>query len=222
MDGPTSERITTQEIIEAITTTLANARTLGEPYQSKADEHLGPIEAILARIGLESRQAKDALQREEADLAQLDQKAETIVDTRADEIWNRLGCPDYDPIYNILFPFAAQDATTLQNKAERLSVAADLLSHALHPKMDPAHATLVAQEFRTLAAQFNDHLYVLAKLQSRKTSLEAFEASVARIGLLELGTLRRTLRNMGVDDTDIKSAVPPPVSIRLMGPKSSR
>jgi hypothetical protein len=222
MDEPASERITTQEIIDAITTTLANARAEGEPYQSKAEEHLAAFEAILLRIGIESRHAGDSIKRENSELTLLDQKATTLIDAHADDIWARLGCPDYDPIYNILFPSALPDITPFQIKAERLSVVADLLSSGIHRKIDRARANVIAQEIRALATEYNDHLYVLAKHQSRKTSLEAFEASVARIGLLELGTLRRTLRSMGMDELEIKSVVPPPISIRLMGPKSSR
>jgi hypothetical protein len=68
MDDPASKRITTQEIIDAISTTLANAPIKGDPNQSKADEHIGPIPAILVRIGLDIRNAKDALKRKKYEL----------------------------------------------------------------------------------------------------------------------------------------------------------
>lgn len=220
MDGFASERITTQEMIEALTMTLANARTEGEPYQSKAEVHLGPIEAILLHIGIERRNGDEALQHEQTKLEHLDQKAETIVDKRANEIWELIGCPDYDPIYSILFPSAAQDGATIQSKAERLSVVADLLSNAMHPKIESAHATLVAQEFRSLYNAYQDHFAEISKRQLRKKSLDDFEASVACIGLLALGTLRRTLRTMGVEDLDIQTVVPPPVSSRRIAPRS--
>jgi hypothetical protein len=217
MDSPASERITIEEMVEAVTTTLANARAEGEPYKRTAEEQLGPIEAILRRITLERIDAEAALTREETELEQLDEQVETVIQTSADEIWDRLGCPDYDPIYNILFPSVTDGTSTGQAKANRLSVVADLLTSGMHPKIDRAHAALVAQKIRALAEEYHERLYVLSKHQVRKTSLDGFEASVARIGLLELGTLRRTLRNMGVDDTNIKSVVPPPVSSRRAG-----
>jgi hypothetical protein len=222
MDGPNSERITTREIIDAITSTLANARTEGEPYQSKTEEHLGAMEAILLRIHLEMHDVKDALKQKDDELERLDNDTELVVQTHADEIWTQLGCPDYDPIYTILFPSTTQKESTFQAKAEHLSVVADILSSGMHPKIDRVYAAITARTIREFVATYHELLANRYKLQVRKTSLEAFEASVARIGLLELGKLRRTLRSMGLDDTDIKSVVLPPASIRLMGPKTNR
>lgn len=225
MDGPTSERITTPEIVEAITTTLANARMEGDPYKCKAEEHLGPIEAILLRIGLDQIEVQADLKREETALEDLIRKSDALLENHADELWNRLGCPDYDPIYNILFPSASTTHQMLrsthpfQARAEHLSLIADVLSNGMHPKIERAHALLVAEEMRSLATEIHERLHALAKCKFRKTALDAFEDSAARIGLLELGTLRRALRNLGLDDTRIKSVVLPPISIRRVPPK---
>jgi hypothetical protein len=226
MDGPLSERISTPEIVEAITTTLANARVEGDPYTSKAEEHLGPIEAILLQIGLDRIDVQTALKREETALENLVRKTDTVLEARSEELWSHLGCPNYDPIYNILFPPVSATHELLrmshpfQAPAEHLSLIADLLSSGMHPKIDRDLGLHVAQEVRALATEFHDHLHVLSKHKFRKSALDAFEASVARIGLLELGTLRRALRTMGLDDSRIKLVVPPPVSMRRPGPKS--
>lgn len=225
MDGPQSERITTPELVESITTTLANARIEGDPYKSKAEAHLGPIEAILLRIAHERSDNQAALKREETELEELVRKADAFLEQHADDLWARLGCPDYDPIYNILFPSVSAShelprfSNPFQGQAQHLSLLADLLSHGIHPKIERAHAGHVAQEMRALAAEFQEHLYALSKHETRKTALDSFEAAVARIGLLELTTLRRTLRSLGLDDLRIKSVVPAPVSSRRFGPK---
>jgi hypothetical protein len=137
MDEPASERITTQEIIDAITTTLANARAEGEPYQSKAEEHLAAFEAILLRIGIESRHAGDSIKRENSELTLLDQKATTLIDAHADDIWARLGCPDYDPIYNILFPSALTGHHTLSNQSRTFVRAGGFTEQRHTPKNRP-------------------------------------------------------------------------------------
>lgn len=219
MEGPVSERITTREIIEALTTTLTNARIEGDPYKSPAEEHLAAIVAILLRLALERHDLEKALQDKRADLERLDHDCELFLNTRADEIWNELGCPDYDPIYNILFPSTATSGSNIPERIERLSVVADLLSSGVHPRINLTRAALAAEEIRALAEKCHEFLFVLSKLQTRKSALGAFEASVARIGLLELGTLRKKLRGMGLDDSDIKSVVPPPVSSRRISLK---
>ncbi|MBK9264398.1 MAG: hypothetical protein IPM54_31940 [Polyangiaceae bacterium] len=221
MDDPTSERITTAEMIEAITMALANARFEGDPCKCKAEEHLAPIEAILQRIARDKKDVERALAREEKALENLDRQAEALVQSHGEEIWRLLGCPDYDPIYNILFPSAATVEAEARAKIERLSLIADLLSNHVHPKIDRAYATSANLEFQTIVEDYQERIYLLSKHQFKKSALDAFEASVARIGLLELGTLRRHLRGMGIDDSLVMTIVPPPVSSRRMGPKSS-
>jgi hypothetical protein len=214
MDMSASERITIPEMIDAITTTLANARLEGEPYKSKAEEHLAPIEAILARIGLDKRDVDSATRGIEAENKDLDRRAEALVLEHTDEIWTQLGCPDYDPIYNILFPYTAFDNIQIRAKAERLSLLADLLSSNVHPKIDRVYAARAALEIRSVASDYQKNIYFLSQHEFKMNALQAFEASVARVGLLELGTLRKSFRGMGIDDSLVKSIVPPPMSTR--------
>lgn len=214
MDGPASERLTTPEFIEALTTTLANARDEGEPYQSLAEKHLGPLEAILQKIAHERYLNHSAIGIAHNDLNTLERKTEFLISKYAIEIWEQLGSPDFDPIYNILFPSSAPESQSFQAQAERLTLVAELLKNRLHPRIDAAHAECAATEMLAFAAQFNENIFVLSKHQTREKVLDALEASVARTGLLELGSLRRALRSLGLDDTRIKSVVPPPVSSR--------
>jgi len=222
MDEPASERITTAELVDTLMTTLANARLEGEPYKSQAEEQLGPIEVILARIVLDRHDVETALKREQTALEQLASRTETLFHAHADNVWEKLGCPDYDPIYNILFPSTPLEAGAHRGQAERLSLVADLLNGGIHPKIDRVQAAAIANELRGLAAEYHERLYGLFKHQNRKNALDTFEASVARIGLLELGTLRRALRSMGVDDTRIKSVVLAPLSTRRISIKTPK
>lgn len=214
MDGPASERITIPEIIDAVTSALANARIEGEPYKSKAEEYLGPFETILLRISLERMDTRNALHEVQTTLDRLTRQAEATLDKKADELWEHLGSPDYDPIYNLMFPSAPPSTTDARAFAERLSLVADLLSAGMHPKIDRTRAAFAAQEIRQISEEFHEQLYVLLKHQGRDTALDNLEASVARIGLLELGSLRRALRGCGADENRIKSVVPPPISSR--------
>jgi hypothetical protein len=222
MDESSSDRITTPEMLEAILTTLSNARAEGEPYSGPTEEHLGPIEAIVLHIARERHDVDTALKREETEMDKFDRQIEASIHGHADLIWDQLGCPDYDPIFNILFPPAvppsAAPSAHMDNahreRAERLLVMADMLNCGLHPKIDRAVASRIAQEIRALADRYNEHAYARSKHQIRKNALNALEASVARIGLLQLGTLRRALRAVGVDDTHIRTVVPAPVSSR--------
>lgn len=220
MDGPFSERVTVPELVDTITTTLAHARAEGDPYKREAEALLGPIETILQRIALERHDLDVATQHERTILEQLEDQAEAELHAHADKIWEHLGCPDYDPIYTVLFPSRSPGPHAFEAQAEQLSLAADLLSSGIHPKIDRIRGAQVAQEIRMMAERFRAHLLALSKYQARQTSLNALEASVARIGLLELSTLRRTLRSMGLDDTRIKFVVPAPVSSRRVPMKS--
>lgn len=220
MEGPFSERVTIPELVDAITTTLAHARAEGEPYKKEAEALLGPIETILQRIALERHDIDIALQHERTILEHLEEQAEAGLHAHADKVWEHLGCPDYDPIYTVLFPSRSPEPHAFEAHAERLSLVADLLSSGIHPKIDRICGSRVAQEIRMMAEEFRAHLLILSKYQTRQTSLNALEASVARIGLLELGTLRRTLRTLGLDDTRIKYVVPAPVSSRRIPMKS--
>ncbi len=214
MDESSSDRITTPEMLEAIMTTLSNARTEGEPYQSQAEQHLGPIEAIIFHIARERHDVDTALKLENDELDQCDEQIDTAIHSYADEIWDQLGCPDYDPIFNILFPQSAAKVTIHREGAQRLFVLADMLEKGIHPQIDRTLASRIAQEIRTLGTRYQEHEYAHSKHQFRKSALDTLEASVARIGLLQLGTLRRTLRANGIDDTQIRAVVPAPVSSR--------
>jgi hypothetical protein len=220
MDSPASDRITISEMIEAITTTLANARLEGEPCKSKAEELLAPIEAILKQIRLDKDDIDLAIRSVEAEIKNLDRRAEVLLSVHADEIWDRLGSPDYDPIYSVLFPHTTFDSVDTRVKAARLSLVADLLSSNVHPRIDRVYAARAALEIRSMATHYQEHNYLLSKHEFKKNAIEAFEASVARVGLLELGTLRKSLRGMGVGDSLVKSIVPPPMSVRRGGSKT--
>jgi hypothetical protein len=211
MDGPSSERLTTPEFIEALTTTLANARNEGDPYKSLAEKHLGALETILKKITHERDLNTSALGLAKADLEKIERKTESLLFKHATEIWENLGCPDYDPIYNILFPSSAPKSESFAAQAEQLSVIAELLKSRIHSQIDPAQAERAANEMLEIAEEFQTLLSVFSKHTTRERVLATLEASVARTGLLELSSLRRALRNLGLDDTRIKSVVPPPV-----------
>lgn len=211
MDGPVSERLTTTEFIEALTTTLANARHEGDPYKSLAEKHLGPLEAILRKIEQEQVLNTSAIAATHNDLTALERKTEYFIPKLATEIWEKLGSPDYDPIYNILFPSSAPQPGSFAAQAEQLSLVAELLKSRVHPGIDLAQADIAASEMLAFAEQFHEKLFILSKHQTRERELEALKASVARTGLLELGSLRRALRSLGLDDTHIRSVVPPPI-----------
>jgi hypothetical protein len=214
MDGPASERLTTPEFIEALKTTLANARDEGEPYQSLAEKHLAALEVILNQITHERALTISAIERTSSDLGLLERRCDVLMHKHASEIWEGLGCPDYDPIYNILFPSSLPDPESHDGFAGRLSLVAELLKNHVHPRIDVAQAEVAAAELEAIATQFDQISYVLRKHQMRARVLDGLEASVARTGLLELSSLRRALRSLGLDDTRIKSVVPPPVSSR--------
>lgn len=214
MDESSIDRITTPEMLEAIMTTLSNARSEGEPYESQAEQHLGPIEAIILHIGRERRDIEASLKLENDELDLCDRQIDAAIHNYADEIWEQLGCPDYDPIFNILFPQSAAKVTAHREGAQRLFVLADMLEKGIHPRIDRTIGARIAQEIRTIGTRYQEHEYTHSKHQFRKSALDTLEASVARIGLLQLGTLRRTLRANGIDDTHIRSLVPAPVSSR--------
>lgn len=214
MDGPASERLTTPEFIEALRTTLANARDAGEPYQNLAEKHLGALEVILQNITQERSLVASAIERTSSDLGVVERRCDMLMNTHATDIWESLGCPDYDPIYNILFPSSVPDPVSPDGVAGRLLVVAELLKHRVHPKIDAAQANLAASELAAIASQIYKVLSVLREHQMRARVLDELEASVARTGLLELSSLRRALRSLGLDDTRVKSVVPPPVSSR--------
>ena len=211
MDGPQSERLTTPEFIEALTTTLANARSEGEPYQSLAEKHLGPLEKILHKIADERREIIATILRLQSNLEELERQTNVAVQNYADRIWEMLGCPDYDPLYNILFPPSSPKPQTFQTNADELSLLAELLKSHVHPGIEPAQANMIANELEAFVTQYDELLYPFSQQKSRQSTLDALEASVARAGLLELSALRRALRALGLDDSRIKSVVPPPV-----------
>jgi hypothetical protein len=214
MDGPISERLTTSEFLEALTVTLANARLEGDPYKELAEKHLGHFETILGRIALQRRETQSAISVAQSELEVLENKTEGLLLKSADEIWEQLGQPDYDPIYNILFPATAPNTRELRVIAGRLLLMAQLLKNDIHPRIDAVQARRIAAEFDELAQQLHDKLDGLSKHLTAQNVLNELEAAVACGGLLELGALRRALRNLGLDDSRIKSVVPPPVSSR--------
>jgi hypothetical protein len=219
MVSSTIERVSVAAMVEVVTTALANARSQGEPWQAKAEEHLGALEVLFQAIAAERARAVRGLEEGRAAIEAIDERTTDALEAMASRIWKGLGSPALDHVYTLLFP----DADRTEGKPERpehLELLADLLESGVHARIDAGLAQRSAAELRGLAAQYRASVESVARLEKRRTLLDELERATARSGLVEVGNLRKRLREMGVDENTIFELAPGVHSVRV-GPKES-
>jgi len=221
MGSSTIERVGVETMIEVVTTTLANARRQGEPWKSKAEEHLGGIEEMLAAIQGERATVLSAIAAGEAALGALDERSGEALAAMADDVWHLLDRPALDPVFALLFSDTDRTAGKIEERPEFLETLALLVESCLPRRIDAARVKAAASELRAMAQEYRLSVETLVRLRQRRTVLDSFERAAAQSGLVEAGNLRKSLREMGIDENTIFEIAPGVHSVRGV-PKSTR
>jgi len=198
------------ELVDTIRLTLAVARTRGGAWQKLAEERLSPIDKIITKIEGAQSTLEKTLEPLEAEVDAIDKKADHLISETADEIWNRLGRPRFDPIYSLLFPEGISTYTDVEDEEQPdyMHLLADLLQSGIHPRLDGEYAKTAASAIEAMADQYRTALHAAIPHRIRGKLLEKTRATVARNGQAQLAQLKRLYRAEGFDDAQIAQVIP--------------
>jgi len=93
-----------KDIFADARTTLTKAVARGEPYKTPAEQKLGPMLAAVDILEAKHEAAVAELGPKVAAVAAADDEADALIGQTADNVWNDIGRPAFDPGYELVFP----------------------------------------------------------------------------------------------------------------------
>src|SRR5262245_32985264 len=161
------------DIVADVRTTLGRAEARGEPWRAPAEERLGPTVALLETVEAKLRDCMAVLARLVESIEVQDDSADVLLGKVADDIWNQLGRPSFDPHLSILFPggIAYYADGRHEDQPDRMDLLVELLEAGIHPKLPKRLAEENARK-------------VAAEAEAYRAKVEAARAPKARVELL--------------------------------------
>lgn len=194
------------------THTKATARALepgGEAWKA-ADTRLKPVLDVYALITTKLTAARAEAEPFLATKAAKNQTADDLVKRVFDEVWNDIGRPHSDPLFDLLFPEGSSVYTDgdVDEQPMLMLLLAELLEANLHPKLTAAAAAEKAGRIRAAAAEL-DAAVQAAKAPTAKVVLyEKVQGAVARSAQVALANLKRFLKSDGMSEADVHLVIP--------------
>lgn len=199
-----------RNIVADAKTTITNATARGGKWQELADERLAPIVLLVDKIDIDANAINATLGKVEAEIAAFDGETDDFLGAKADEMWNLVGRPGFDPAYSLIWPGGASAYAEGSDEAQpdRMDLLADLLDAGIHPKLDPAWGKAAAAEVRQRAAAYRQKLAPALAAQTKARLLgKAFDI-LARATQMEMARLKRRYLSEGFTEADVHAVIP--------------
>lgn len=203
-----SKSASRDKIMEDVRATATQAAARGGPWTA-APERLGPVIHLWDATTARHMAARSAVGPLSAGVMASNETADDVVRTVADEIWNLLGRPANDPVYELLFPGGVGVYVDGKESDQPLvmELLAELLESGLHPKL-AATAAGFAGRIRAAASALEAACDAEAKPVKRFRLVDRMLTSVARVAHIELAKLKRYLKSEGMSEADIHAVIP--------------
>jgi hypothetical protein len=205
------ESVCPADIIDTIRASLANARGRGERWKAHVEEHLGGIEGLLDKLEAGRAAVKERIGQFQAEMAEQSRQADVFIEEMADDIWDRLGRPTNDPLYQVLFfPVEGQllKEAPSEEQPDRMDLLADMIEAGVYAPLDTEGAKEFASEIRKRSSAYYIVADNLRRLWRKLKILDALEELIARTGHVQHSNLRRRLREAGFGEAEIREVVP--------------
>lgn len=211
------------DIIADAEETIRQAAAKGGVWNDLAGERLVPSVALLRRINSDLEMTALAVVKLEAQLDVFDGHADDFLAAKADEMWDLVGRPGFDPAYSLIWPGGASTYTDGSNEEQpdRMELLADLLDAGIHPKLDPAWGKAAAQEVRERVAAYRQRLEPVARGRTRVKLLSKAKVVLARAVQMELARLKRRYLSEGFTEPDVHQVIPDRPRAKASGAEGS-
>jgi len=208
-----SRKAARERIIEDVkaTRTSAAARAGGSDGATwaVADGRLASVIALWDATLAKANAARAELAPLAAAVDVADEASDHTIKSNADFIWNELGRPANDPVYELLFPggtgfYADADA---DEQPDMMLLLAELLESNIHPKLAANVAPKVAA-IRDAADKLASAVEAVRKPRAKVRLYDRMLTAIARTAHFELAKLKRFWKSEGLSETDIHSVIP--------------
>lgn len=201
-----------ERIMDDVETTRTRAAARageGNPW-GVAEARLAPVLALWTASVGRAEAAKAAAAGPLAALAAADDVADQGVKAHADAIWNELGRPANDPVFELLFPGGASayaDAP-IDEQPAMMRLLAELLEARLHPKLDAAAVAPRTTAIRAAADALDAALSAAREPRAKARLYDRMLTTIARVAHYELAKLKRFWKSEGLSEADIHAVIP--------------
>lgn len=135
--------------------------------------------------------------------------ADDVVKAQSELLWNELGRPANDPVFELLFPGGSGfyvDAS-VEDQPQMMLLLAELLESNLSAKL-AANAAPKATAIRDAAARLSAAVDAARKPRATVKLYDRMLTAVARSAQLELSRLKRYWKSEGLSEADIHTVIP--------------
>jgi len=138
-----------------------------------------------------------------------DDAADHTIKSNADLIWNELGRPANDPVYELLFPGGAgfYADSEVSEQPDMMLLLAELLESNLHSTLTATVASKI-DAIRDAANTLSAAVEAMRKPRAKARLYDRMLTAIARAAHFELAKLKRYWLSEGLSEADIHSVIP--------------
>ncbi len=139
----------------------------------------------------------------------VDEQVDRVVARLSDLVWNDIGRPASDPIYDTLFPSGITFYTAGPDDVQpaRMELLADLLEAKLHPKLETKQVKVYAAELRAAAQTLEAAVDAARKPRAQVELYSRMRTAAARNVQLGLVNFKRMMKIAGMSEAEIHSVI---------------
>jgi hypothetical protein len=199
-----------EDIFKDARSALTSAIAKGGTVKDRAEQHIGPIVAMVDAIEAELKTAKELLAPLLAALNAENEKADATIDRIYDDTWNDVDRPANDRYLALMYPGGAgyyTDGDTPGQPA-RMELLARLYDRKLHPKLTAVQSSMFAVRVRDAASALKADIDAVATPAANVALLERIRTALGRNAQFELANLKRSYKNDGMNEAAIHGIIP--------------
>lgn len=210
-----SRKASRDRIIDDVSTTRtraatrATASTADASAWAVAESRLGPVLTLWSNTLAKAEAAKAEVAPVEAALDVANDTSDDVIKGISDTVWNELGRPANDPVFELLFPggTGSYAEVEVEDQPSMMLLLAELLETNPHPKIAPTVAPKVAA-LREAALKLEAAVDAARKPRSKAKLYDRMLTAVARSAHFELAKLKRYWKSEGLSEADIHAVIP--------------
>jgi len=197
-------------IFEDVETTHNEATAKGGAIQERAEQHLGPVIAMIKATEDELKVARQVLAPLASAAKAENDSADALLNRLYDETWNDVGRPANDRYLTLMYPGGAAYYTDGDTAGQpvRMELLARLYERQLHPKLTKDQCLAYAGRIRVAADALKHDIDAAAGPASQVALLERVRTALGRAAQFELASLKRSFKNDGMTEAQIHAIIP--------------
>jgi hypothetical protein len=178
--------------------------------KERAEQHLGPVIAMIDAAEAELKGARDVLAPLLAAAKAENDNADALLNRTYDDTWNDVGRPANDRYLALMYPGGAGYYTDGDTPGQplRMELLARLYERRIHPKLTEEQSLAYAARIRQAAAALKQDVDAAAGPAAQVALLERVRTALGRAAQFELAGLKRSFKNDGMTEVQIHAIIP--------------